>query len=140
MRGRGPDSAVRPSAVAGMGLIEVVVAFAILSLALVALLRAFTGGLGGMAAAQRYELALQLAQSKIAEAADGERLAPGTQEGRFGPALHWRTEVRHYQTIPGARPLSPIQPYEVTVTVWAEDDTMAPVTLATLRLEPRAGP
>jgi general secretion pathway protein I len=81
---------------AGFTLIEVVAALAIISIALLALLRLHLLSIRAADKAQVLSQAVFLAQEKIAETLSGGYPPVGTQSGIVetdGPQLTWRTEV-----------------------------------------------
>lgn len=81
------------SRAAGFTLVEVLVAFVIAGLALVALFRGGIDGLVATRVASRMEEALARAQSRLAASCHGARLAPGVQSGEDGGGFAWRTQV-----------------------------------------------
>lgn len=124
----------------GFTLIEVLVAFTIMAIALAALLQAFATGLrSGQAAGERSRLVAR-AESRLATVGASIPLAPGLYDGST-EAGRWQVEVRPYvpagqseSGAPGAAPPTGFAPYEVTVVVTAEDGTRQ--RLETLRLGP----
>lgn len=122
----------------GFTLIEVLVAFAILALALGVLLQVFSGGLENARVSEAYTTAALLAESKLAAVGAEEPLAEGQSEGRFDDRFRWRVDVRPYEegrsgaADPDAWPVSA---FEVAVTVsWDQGDEERSVSLSTLRL------
>ncbi len=123
----------------GFTLIEVLVAFTIMAIALAALLQAFATGLrSGQAAGERARLVAR-AESRLASVGASIPLAPGLYDGST-EAGRWEVEVRPYS--PAGRPESAaagaapagFAPYAVTVVVTAKDGTRQ--RLETLRLGP----
>jgi general secretion pathway protein I len=123
----------------GFTLIEVLVAFAIASLALAVL---FRGGIDGVSAsriAARTEEAAARAQSRLAAMCHGALLAPGTHGGDDGGGFAWRTEVVSAATANITRgsddePKAPLKAtlFAVRVTVsWGEAPAARQVSLAT---------
>lgn len=127
---------------AGFSLIEVLVAFVILSLALAVMMRIFGGGLNNVALAEGYSRAVLLAQSRLAEVA--VRPQPGEQQGQWDDGYQWQTRVEPYvsEAEAAGQPVAP-QPFrllriEVRVS-WTEPGRDArEVVLQTLRLAPVA--
>ncbi|MEO1751952.1 prepilin-type N-terminal cleavage/methylation domain-containing protein [Thiofaba sp. EF100] len=116
-----------PGPVRGFSLLEVVVAFSILALAMGVLMALFSQGLSNARVARDYSRALQLAQSRLAEVGVTSPLRSGAEDGVSG-GLAWRVEAVE-------RPRegkSPVRAYEVTVEV--EADAGRRVTLRSLRL------
>lgn len=67
--------------VRGFSLLEVLVAFVILSLVVTALFRLFSGALGNASAAEGYSRAVLVAESVLAEAAAAHPLREGSTQG-----------------------------------------------------------
>lgn len=140
---RGAAASCRPrggvAAAAGFTLIEVIVAFALLALALTVLL-------GTMANASRQVRwsadagrAAMHAQSLLAEAGVGEVLVPGVQEGEFEDGRYrWRLQVAPWQD-PEAAPsplsdLSAPQMQELELSMQWGDGPAEQLRLRSLRL------
>ncbi len=94
----------------GFTLLEVLVAFTILAVALVALLRAFSSGLRGLDAAETASIAVQHARSKMAEVGSTIPLEAGAGHGRGA-----RRRLRRVTAPPREPPREP-PPGPVTVT------------------------
>ncbi len=125
----------------GFTLIEVLVAFAILALALGVLLQVFSTGLRNARVSEAYTTATLLAESKLAQVGIEDPLVEGQSVGRFDDRFRWLIEVRPYQeSEPDAAPEReglPVRAYEVVVTVsWDEVHDKRSVSLTTLRLAP----
>ncbi len=131
---------------AGFTLLEVLVAFVIVSLALAALLRGGADGLRGAGAAGRTEDAVALARSHLSAFA---ALAAPTAEdlqGDEGGGFHWRLRVTPLDsltaTVPGRTRREPAALtqttlYQVSVTVsWTAGRRQSSVRLETQRLTP----
>jgi general secretion pathway protein I len=119
----------------GFTLVEVLVAFAVATLFLVPLLRLFSGGMGGLAGADRATTATLWAQS-VLEARDGAApLVPGTESGDLPGGYRWQRTVALYSDATMSQQSRVLAPYEVTLTVtWSDGRHDRAVTLATLRL------
>ena len=104
---------------AGFTLLEVVVAFVILALALGVSFETFSTGLRGTLAAGDHAGAIVRAQSRLSEIGLTEPVQPGVLEGRFDGTYGWRQEVRiadrHESTI-GGRDAHVL--YDVALTVY----------------------
>ena len=93
-----------PGGQRGFSLLEVLVAFVILSLVATALFRLFSGALANASAADEYSRAVLVAESKLAEAAANRPLREVTQTGSAdGDRIAWTTRVVP-QSPPGVPP------------------------------------
>lgn len=124
----------------GFTLIEVLVAFAILSLSLGVMMQLFSTGLRNVALAEQYSRATTLAESQLAAVGIEEPLSAGQQSGEFPDGYRWQVNVQPYlspeEQDAGVTELLPIVAYRVDVTVlWSEGSRERSVTLTTLRLE-----
>ncbi len=102
---------------AGFSLIEIVVAFALVAAALLILLPGFAGSLGGADSARRYQMALALAESKLAESGVLTRIEVGTQTGEAEGGFDWRREVKRGESASAGGEPQPVRAYLVNVTV-----------------------
>jgi len=98
----------------GFSLIEVVIAFMILALALGMLLSGLRVGLRGAERAAQANLALQYAESLLAEAGASVALSPGESRGEHEGGYVWERIIRPF---PLATPIKGIAPFEVSVSV-----------------------
>src|SRR5438105_13837760 len=81
----------------GFSLLEVLVAFVILSLVATALFRLFGGALGNAAAAGDWSRALLVAQTRLAVAANALPLREGSDTGtEIDRRIRWETKVAPY--------------------------------------------
>jgi general secretion pathway protein I len=129
----------------GFSLLEVLVAFVILSLVATALFRLFSGALNNASAAEDYSRAVLVAQSALDNAAVGplkETTASGdAEDGR----VHWSVAVAAWQppdTSPDLERLSstlPTRLYRITATssFVGANGAERRVTLSTVRLGAR---
>lgn len=122
-----------------MTLIEVLVAFVVLSVTLAVIMQIFSGGLRNARLADSYSRALFLAESKLAAVGVERPLVVGEDGGRLGSDMHWRVAVAPYGDGGDAeRLMMPVRLYEVRVSVgWDEDNRARRVELATVRLGPK---
>jgi general secretion pathway protein I len=133
----------------GFTLIEVLVAFTIASLALVALFRVAGGGLSASREAGRYEEAISRAQSHLAGLGYDLRPIDGELNGDDGAGYHWRLAVTPVARAAAGRPGKPDEDDEteqptapagltlfaVTVGIaWTEEGRRREVVLHTQRL------
>ncbi len=121
----------------GFTLIEVLVAFMILTLSLTVLFRIFSGGLGNVTASGDYTRAVQIAESRLAAAGVSDPLFPGVTYGDVAGSFNWQRAVEHY--VPrgeSAYELGPLAAYRVTVEVsWTRDGREKLLTLSSVRLQ-----
>ncbi len=112
------------------------VAFTILAVGLVALLRAFSSGLRGLDAAEAASIAVQHARSKMAEVGSAIPLEAGAEEGAFEDGFRWRVTIEPYELgDDAAAETLPLLPYEIEVMVTGSRG--GEVILRSLRLAPR---
>ncbi|MDP1644146.1 MAG: prepilin-type N-terminal cleavage/methylation domain-containing protein [Thiobacillus sp.] len=123
----------------GFSLLEVLVAFIILALALGVLMRIFSGGLGNIGAAEHYSRAVAIAESKLVAAGVESPLTAGENVGEEEQGYTWRTSVQRYEA--GTQPIEaalPVDLYQVEVSVtWGETATPRTLRFVTLRAAPR---
>jgi general secretion pathway protein I len=122
----------------GFSLIEILVAFVILALALGVLMRVFSGALGNAGAAERYSQAVVLAESRLAEAGREYPLVEGDHEGTTDTGYHWTVSI-HPVALDADEPETlgkKLVLYDVGVDVaWRqESDKTRRVRLSSLRL------
>ena len=134
----------RVPAAAGFTLLEVVVALAIASLALVGLFQAGSGGLFAVDTAGRAEEALQRAQSHLAAVGRGAAMVEGETSGDDGGGFRWTLHVRRVTQRQGtaADGITPQTTtlFDVQVAIsWQARGHRREVALRTLRLEASGG-
>lgn len=125
----------------GFSLLEVLVAFSILTLLLGVVLHIFSNGVRMAELSGEYSRAMQMAQSLLATAGVEEKLEEGESRGMTADRYRWRVGVTPY--LPEIEEvdfdLLPVVPYRVDVSVgWEEGGAERSVNLTTLRLEGRA--
>jgi general secretion pathway protein I len=114
----------------GFTLLEILIAFTLLAIAMGALMQAFSSGLRTADAVSVRMVALLHARAKLEEVGPLIPVEPGVTAGRFADGYDWRVEIAPY-----AEPdllLSTILLREVRVEV--SGMVGRPVTLTTLRL------
>ena len=118
---------------AGFSLVEVVVAFAVLALALGVLYQIFSSTARQALVVQHYSRALAVADAKLTETGINDALAGGETDDGF----RWQRSVEAYA--PGdelAAPPAGLRAYRITVEVrWSHDGGERTVALGTVRLE-----
>ena len=112
--------------VRGFTLLEVLIAFAILAVAMGAILQSFSQGLRSMTVAEKYTAAALLAQTKLAEVGSVIPLEAGEHDGVFesdlersgGTTFDWRVTIEPYEGEDGLGGEMPeLQIYRVAVEV-----------------------
>ena len=119
----------------GFSLLEVLVAFAILSVSLGVLLQVFATGLRNVGLSDDYSQATLYAQSILASMGRETPLSEGVRSGPVNDRLSWRSTVSAYvEGLPDPEK-SRVRAYRVSVEVyWPGLVQNRSVTLETLRL------
>ena len=123
----------------GMTLIEVLVAFIVLSVTMAVIMQIFSGGMRNARLAESYSRAVFLSESKMAAAGLERPLLAGEDRGQVGGDMQWRVSVTpaEVDATTNAR-LMPLRLYLVRVTVsWGDDGRERQVELTSLRMGPR---
>ncbi len=109
-----------------------IIAFAILAIALGAILQSFSQGLRTMSQAERHAQAALLVASKLAEVGASIPLEEGEHSGEAGEDYEWRVDIRPYEDT-GAQGdgLEVIRLYHVEVEISWEGGV--PARIVTLR-------
>ena len=120
----------------GYTLIEVLVAFVIMAMALPVLLKIFSGGVRNVAVSSDYAKAVLIAESRIATAGIDDTLAPGETGGIEKGRFRWTRVVTDYEPTSSYRStVKGLHAYHVTVTVsWPNGDKERQVEINTVRL------
>ena len=130
----------------GFSLLEILVAFTLLALAMGVLMQIFSRGVNGAALADRYAKATMHAESKLATVGVEDQLKETTASGKFDDDFTWGLVVRPYQdplpkeqSVVDFEKLMPTQLYEIELKVnfTADDRRERVVKLSTLRLGPK---
>lgn len=133
----------------GFSLLEILVAFVLLALAMAVLMQIFSSSLNGATIADRYAKATMIAESKLAAAGVEDALKEGSSSGTFDDIFSWVVDVK-----PSTEPSTDasganldqilfVKLFEVTTTVsFAANDrrtdkNLRTVTLTKLQLGPR---
>ena len=119
----------------GFSLLEILVAFSILALALGVLLQSFSTGMRGVTQSELYSRATLLAESLFAQAGRDEAMLDGELRGEFDDTFRWRVSLTPYETDDlDPRKLN-LDPVAVSVEVeWDEGDRTPRIALGGLRL------
>lgn len=126
----------------GFSLIEVLVAFIILSLALSVLMRIFSGGTHNAALASDYSRAVLLAESRLAAVGIETPMQEGVAAGSADERFSWQTSARMLPAAAEApSALAPVGLFEVEARImWTDGGKERTVVLNTLRLAPINAP
>jgi general secretion pathway protein I len=123
----------------GFSLLEILVAFAILSLCLGVLLRIFAGGGHIAGTADEYSRAILTAESLMTRVGLETPLKPGVTQGVLDDRYRWNLNVYPYpfdQSLVGDQKLG-FKPFWVKLTVeWGDEEDPRAFDLVTLRLIP----
>jgi len=124
----------------GFTLVEILIAFAILAVALTGLLRAFSGGLQATTKAERYSAAVLSARSVLERVGSEIPMQDGERSGRTEDGTEWSIRMRQLggaidatSDAPSGQD-NPFLLYEIVVTVVVS--RQQPITLTTLRIAP----
>lgn len=122
----------------GFTLLEVLVAFAVLTVTLGVLLQLFSLATRTTQVAREQQKALLLAESKLVELAAGRTLQPGREQGRFDDKYWWQTRIEEFDLRQMTDQDPDLVPYQLSVTVgWGNREQA--VSLSTLRLARETG-
>ena len=133
----------------GFSLLEVLVAFVIISLVATALFRLFGGALGNAAAANEWSRAMLVAETRLTVAANAQPLREASDQGvESDGRIRWEATVAPYEPpsvpddIARASETMPTRLYRVTVDVRFPSDNGGDrtISLATLKLAARNPP
>ncbi|MAF84068.1 MAG: prepilin-type N-terminal cleavage/methylation domain-containing protein [Gammaproteobacteria bacterium] len=129
----------KPGNDAGFSLLELIVAFSILSLSLAVLYQIFSSSAQRAALGREYGDAVLLAESKLAEIGANQQIQTGNLSGKFDNDMRWKSTVTPYKapdTVGNSRP--PVPPYKITVEInWGAADRQRSFKLDSIRLVPR---
>jgi len=135
----------------GFSLLEILVAFTLLALAMGVLMQLFSRGVNGASLADRYARATMMAESKLATIGVEEEAREGDSHGTFDDDYRWQLSVKPYvdaglkdaaTSLPS--PLDPdaqmrVRLYDLALTVGftGDDRRERSVTLKTLLMAAR---
>ena len=118
----------------GFSLLEVLVAFAILSMSLGVLYQAFSNSLRNVGASGDYSRAMIIAEARLAEAMADAPIKEGSDQGKVDDRYQWRLTVQRYE-YDDEGISSRFTPYEVQIVVsWQDGRHSREYQLSTLRL------
>lgn len=123
----------------GFTLIEVLVAFAVLSISMATILGVYTTAFRSTARAASYATATQLAESKLNEIAVNDVLRSEVKAGAFAEEYEWTADVSPVEWQDSAAGVEhPLRPYQIRVEVtWTEAGRERSVALHTVKLVSR---
>lgn len=124
----------------GFSLLEVLVAFVVLTLSLGVILKIFSDGMRSVELAEQTAYAVALAQSQLAAAAADPALPPGRRAGEDAAHYRWEIAIQPAAAPPTtatpAPAAAPVRLMEVTVTVaWGAAPHLRTLSLSTLRVQ-----
>lgn len=121
----------------GFSLLEILVAFSIMALALGVIMRVFSGSLNNVSTSQHYATAVLIAESKMASAGIELPLVEGETSGDTSAGYHWQVQIHREDDTSVATDMSPgLDLYRVEVRVeWpSSPDRKARIRLVSLRV------
>ncbi len=120
----------------GFTLIEILVAFMVLTLALTVIFRIFSGGLRNVELSSNYTQAVLVAESQLAATGITAPLETGESSGEWGERFQWQRIIETYLPRDGEKePAGGIEGYRVTVNVdWELSGQKRRLTLSSIRL------
>ena len=122
---------------AGFSLIEILVAFVILAMALTVIFRIFSGGLRNVSLSQDYARAEMIAESQMSVIGSSEALLTGITTGEWGGRFSWERVIEPYHPWPQDKKLNaPIEAYWITVNVaWRHSSGNSQIALSSVRVK-----
>jgi general secretion pathway protein I len=120
----------------GYTLIEVLVAFMIMAMALTILLRIFSGGVRNIAVSSDYATAVLIAESQLAAAGIGEVMYAGETHGIEEERFEWtRTVMPYLPSTDYSTSSKDVRAWYVTVTVeWPANNGSRSIDISTVRI------
>lgn len=120
----------------GFSLLEVLVAFAILSISLGVLYQAFANSLRNVSAVDHHSRAMVIAESRLVEALSEVPYKEGSDSGKVDDYYSWEVSIERYE-VPeqGVELKQKLEPYQIEVQVsWGDGKRRQAYQLSTLRL------
>lgn len=122
----------------GFSLIEILVAFVILSVTLAVIMQIFSGGLRNIQRSDDYGRALYLAESRLAALGVEQPLREGVMSGELDRRFHWQVQVQPYRETATDESQLKFVLYRATVAVgWDDGGRAHRLELSSLRLAPK---
>lgn len=120
----------------GFTLIEILVAFMVLTLVLTVVFRIFSGGLRNIELSSDYTRAVLVAESQLTAAGITVPLEIGETSGEWNEHFHWQRIIEAYLPWEEEKELSSaVQGYRVTVNVnWEQAGQQRRLSLGSIRL------
>lgn len=122
----------------GFSLLEILIAFSILAFSLGILLKIFSGGVNTAIVAEDYNIAVQIAESLMAEAGVESDLKPLQNQGVQLDKYAWSLTIEPFEFNPEFQDQSKlkVQLYKVSVSVvWGDEgENKRQINLKTLKL------
>ena len=120
----------------GYTLIEVLVAFMIMAMALTVLLRIFSGGVRNIDVSSDYARAVLIAESQLAATGIGETIYAGETHGIEEERFEWTRSVTPYLPSPDySTTAKDVRAWYVTVTVeWPANNGSRSIDISTVRI------
>ena len=121
----------------GLTLIEIQVAFMILTLSLTIIFRIFSGGLRNIALSEDYARSVLVAESQLSAIGISEPLESGVTSGKWDVRFRWVRVVENFLPWEENKELTaPLLAYRVTVNVdWEHAGHARQITLRSVRLK-----
>jgi general secretion pathway protein I len=120
----------------GFSLLEILIAFAILSISVSIILKIFATGLTSTHLANDYTNAVQIANNLIAQTSMENPLQRSESSGIENNMYHWRRQIVPHQFLSAELDIStlPIQIYQINIEVWWGDGRHHTLELSTLKM------
>jgi general secretion pathway protein I len=121
----------------GISLVEVLVAFVILAMAVSVLLRIFSSGTVNIVISQQYVDAVQIAESQLASIGVDKELIPATETGSSGDRYNWQTTIEPYNFYEDKeQEIYPVSAFRIMVEVsWLERGHTRRIELSSIKLK-----
>lgn len=118
----------------GFSLLEILVAFSIMALALGILLRIFSSSVQTVVLAETYTRSVQIAESLMAEVTADDELTPGQKTGVIDDEYHWSIQIRDFNWLGETDDSQNYRLYKIVVTVFREGEENRALELSTLKM------